>query len=52
MKLKTDSKKDNNLGSLRQQLSWMIGLWLGGVVALYLFVKLAKTVMSVVGLGA
>lgn len=40
------------LRSLKMQLAWMIGLWLGGVIALYLFVKIAKSVMSAVGLGS
>ncbi|WP_239990284.1 hypothetical protein [Ignatzschineria cameli] len=38
--------------SLKSQLIWMIGLWLGGVISLYLFVKLVKVVMSLVGLYA
>lgn len=31
---------------------WMIGLWLGGVIALYVFVKAAKGLLSFVGLSA
>ncbi|PWD83561.1 DUF2474 domain-containing protein [Ignatzschineria cameli] len=37
---------------MKSQLIWMIGLWLGGVISLYLFVKLVKVVMSLVGLYA
>lgn len=38
-------------GSFKSQLGWMVILWLGGVVSLYLFVQIAKFIMSFVGLS-
>ncbi len=38
--------------SLKSQWMWMVILWFGGVFSLYLFVKIAKVIMSLVGLGA
>lgn len=31
---------------------WMIGLWLGGVITLYIFVKAMKGLLLFVGLSA
>lgn len=36
----------------KKQWIWMISLWIAGVASLWLFVKVAKIVMSLVGLGA
>ena len=46
-------KQDDNTkpGSLKKQLAWMLGLWLSGVIALYLFVKISKAIMTYVGFG-
>ncbi len=38
--------------SSKKQWIWMISLWIAGVASLWLFVKVAKIVMSLVGLGA
>lgn len=50
--LKSQSSTSQKPRSIKTQLAWMIGLWLGGVIALYLFVKIAKAIMSAVGLGS
>ncbi|GAA5103056.1 hypothetical protein GCM10023338_21030 [Wohlfahrtiimonas larvae] len=38
------------IGSLKCQCFWMMGLWSGGVVALYIVVKILKVVMKTIGL--
>lgn len=47
-----DTRNHGKKRSLKSQLFWMMGLWLGGVISLYLFVKLVKVIMSLVGLYA
>lgn len=42
--------KDAKLGSLKRQWLWMIGLWSGSVIALYIVVKLLKLLMTAAGL--
>lgn len=42
--------KTSQLGSLKRQWLWMIGLWSGSVVALFIVVKILKVLMTTIGL--
>lgn len=42
--------KTSQLGSLKRQWLWMIGLWSGSVIALFIVVKILKVLMAAAGL--
>lgn len=42
--------KTSQLGSLKRQWLWMIGLWSGSVIALFIVVKILKVLMTAAGL--
>lgn len=42
--------EEPKLGSVKSQWLWLIGLWSGGVIALYIVVKILKVFMSAAGL--